>query len=471
MAFFSAVCFVMILSAGLTYAARPDQIYETAKSATVLIVAKYEHELSIPIVGINLPVLQNSVDDILRGANARRDASNIAEAVSIALVKKPLPHTQTLERLRVVEHKTGGTGSGFFVNSTGYVVTNAHVVVPDDDDMAKIIGKFVTGAEIKEAIASLVTRFPELKQAGEASKAKIVESLRYAFGRAAHKHGKAGGRRSFLVVLPGTSDGKEPKTYKAKLSGAGKPYPGKDVAILKVEGKAFPALALTDESKVKVGDQVYAVGFPGAASGPGMVDESSVAEPTITAGIVSAKKSAPDGWPLLQVDAAISPGNSGGPAFDGEGNVIGISTFKSIRTGAEGIGFLVPSSVVMEFLTRANVKWADKVIAAGKPAPTRAPEPSSEGGAALIIACRKGNVEIVKALLDGGMDVNVKGKGSVTPLSEASRNGHTEVVKLLLSKGADPRARSEEGSTPLMLATQEGHGKVVELLLKHGAKE
>ncbi|KAH7113124.1 ankyrin repeat-containing domain protein, partial [Dactylonectria estremocensis] len=94
-------------------------------------------------------------------------------------------------------------------------------------------------------------------------------------------------------------------------------------------------------------------------------------------------------------------------------------------------------------------------------------ETSSLGRTALGASCAKGNVTMVKVLLDAKANVTVANYNSWTPVHIASSNGHVEVVKLLLNKGADITVATKDGVTPLHGASLNGHVEVVKLLLKH----
>ena len=110
-----------------------------------------------------------------------------------------------------------------------------------------------------------------------------------------------------------------------------------DLALLKVEtDHTLPAVAFGDSDKARVGDWVVAIGNPFGLSG------------TVTAGIVSSRGRSLDSGPyddFIQTDAPINRGNSGGPLFDMDGNVIGINTaIYSPSGGSIGIGFSIPSN-------------------------------------------------------------------------------------------------------------------------------
>jgi S1-C subfamily serine protease len=113
-----------------------------------------------------------------------------------------------------------------------------------------------------------------------------------------------------------------------------------DLAVLKIDGQDLPTATLGNSDEVQVGDAVVAVGNALALDGG----------PSVTSGIVSGLDrdlSAEGGGSLvdvLQTDAAISPGNSGGPLVDARGDVIGINTAIADPTTAENIGFVIPIS-------------------------------------------------------------------------------------------------------------------------------
>ena len=112
-----------------------------------------------------------------------------------------------------------------------------------------------------------------------------------------------------------------------------------DVAILRIDAKGLPAVKLGDPEKTRVGDWVLAIGAPFGF------------ENSATAGIVSAKSRAlPDeGYvPFIQTDVAVNPGNSGGPLFNMNGEVIGINSQIYSRSGGyQGVSFAIPINVAM----------------------------------------------------------------------------------------------------------------------------
>jgi serine protease Do len=124
------------------------------------------------------------------------------------------------------------------------------------------------------------------------------------------------------------------REFKGKVVGSDK---ATDIAVVKIDAKSLPVVKLGDPAKIKVGEWVLAIGSPFGF------------ENTVTAGIVSAtSRSLPDGTyvPFIQTDAAVNPGNSGGPLFNLKGEVIGINSQIYSRSGGfQGIAFAVPIDV------------------------------------------------------------------------------------------------------------------------------
>ena len=123
------------------------------------------------------------------------------------------------------------------------------------------------------------------------------------------------------------------KEYKAKIIGAD---PLSDIAVLQIESKEkFIPVNFGDSDKARIGDWVIAIGNPFGLGG------------TVTSGIISARNRSiglSRYEDYIQTDASINSGNSGGPLFDMNGNVIGINTAIFGKGGSIGIGFSIPSN-------------------------------------------------------------------------------------------------------------------------------
>ena len=136
------------------------------------------------------------------------------------------------------------------------------------------------------------------------------------------------------------------REFSAKVLGAD---PATDIAVLRIDAKNLPVVRLGDARQLEVGDRVLAIGAPYGL------------EQSATQGIVSAKGRSLPGdavVPFIQTDAAVNPGNSGGPLFDGSGAVVGINAqIYSQSGGFQGLSFAIPINVAL--------KVKDQIVATG----------------------------------------------------------------------------------------------------------
>src|SRR5690606_33176755 len=122
--------------------------------------------------------------------------------------------------------------------------------------------------------------------------------------------------------------------------------PSTDLALLKIDAKGLPAIAIGNSEDVQIGEWVLAVGNPFNLTS------------TVTAGIVSAKgrniNVVNNQFPIesfIQTDAAINPGNSGGALVNHKGELFGINTAIASRTGVyNGYGFAIPVNIVSKII-------------------------------------------------------------------------------------------------------------------------
>jgi serine protease Do len=136
------------------------------------------------------------------------------------------------------------------------------------------------------------------------------------------------------------------REFTAKVLGSD---PATDIALLRIDAKDLPVVRLGNPDQLEVGDPVLAIGSPFGF------------EHSATQGIVSAKGRSLPGdavVPFIQTDAAVNPGNSGGPLFDGSGAVVGINAqIYSQSGGYQGLSFAIPINVAL--------KVKDQILATG----------------------------------------------------------------------------------------------------------
>jgi serine protease Do len=137
------------------------------------------------------------------------------------------------------------------------------------------------------------------------------------------------------------------REFQAKVLGAD---PRTDIAVLKIDARNLPTVPLGSSRSLRVGEWVLAIGSPFGF------------ENSVSAGVVSAKgRSLPDDSfvPFIQTDVAVNPGNSGGPLFNGRGEVVGINSQIFSRTGGyQGLSFAIPIDLA--------VRIKDQIVATGQ---------------------------------------------------------------------------------------------------------
>lgn len=242
------------------------------------------------------------------------------------------------------------SGTGFIYRPDGYIITNGHVVQhanlkdPHSVDVWKqslrddLIRKVKSGeafAPIEAVLHRAVTdkeKLEILKAGFEIHPNDPVLKVILANGKSYNG--------DILQYSPPIMDGK-----------------GKDVAVIKIPANDLPTVSLGDSEAVRVQDVVMVIGYPATASATlgsnSYLSSESDLVPSATDGHISALKTTSNGTPVLQTDVAITHGNSGGPAFNQNGQVIGIATFGSQE--AAGFNFLVPINTAMEFVRQTGV--------------------------------------------------------------------------------------------------------------------
>jgi S1-C subfamily serine protease len=206
--------------------------------------------------------LETRFDDVL--ASVPTSSAQPAQAAAEDVVDRALSAT-------VVVNGASTQGSGFFVTSTGLIVTNWHVVESDDT-------------------VEVVTR------AGDRFLGRII-------------------RR----------------------------FPEQDLALIQIDASEMPFLEFARAAAVRIGSDVFAVGSPEGFDG------------SVSSGIVSAIRTMEGVGTVVQTDAAINHGNSGGPLVNRQGLVVGVNSWK--WSSAEGVGFALSSDVVQQVFREQLGPW------------------------------------------------------------------------------------------------------------------
>jgi S1-C subfamily serine protease len=262
----------------------------------------------------------------------------------------------------ITKHQLSGnaqgwvSGSGFIYRPDGYLITNGHVVGPANlndhlaqDDFTASVRSLVLPSVVQD-VAKLTGR----DWTGHEEELARIVNLQIA-----HSEPKMS-----VYLANHSSYLGEIKAYSEDATKR-----GKDVAIVKIDGNNLPTVRLGDSDNIHIQEPIRVIGFPGVASAlnNSQISVESVLVPTVTNGHVSAVKVDFKGFPVIQSDAAITHGNSGGPAFNYQGDAIGIGTYGSEGSVA-GFNFFVPINTALEFVRQVGAKpeqglfdslWAD----------------------------------------------------------------------------------------------------------------
>lgn len=258
----------------------------------------------------------------------------------------------------------GATGSGFMVGGSGYVVTNGHVAVNNPLDIA-IEGSIKALNQGNETLFNELVResglseFDLLGAKNERERAAIILDKFYSIPKDTFV--STNGVENLLVGLGEEQPDIEglmtltearqkyaeketikqavvtAEDYRAFDGAFTGQFKSSDVALLKMEGSNYPSVKIGNINSLSQGSGLSIIGFPGAAGTNDLV-ESTQSRATLTSGKVSAIKSASGSDnQLIETDATIGHGNSGGPAFNDSGEVVGIATY-TIDGSGEGDG-------------------------------------------------------------------------------------------------------------------------------------
>ncbi len=289
------------------------------------------------------------------------------------LLLKDYPARNAIERAAsaTVAIKTAiGYGSGFFISTSGHIITNKHVVRTPEQQAQKA-DRFFKG--IDHRVEDIEKRFAKERKRLEEYEAKLErlkkmaenESDRsrkesfeneYQYRKQEYDNRKIDyqrRKREFKAQLNQYESGRGNYNYSRTVADLSQSFTvvlvddtelyahlvavsaKQDLALLKVDGYQTPALIPGKANQLAQGDQVYAIGNPYKLRN------------TVTSGIFSGYEDS-----FIQTNAQINPGNSGGPLVDPQGHVLGINTKKKIGNAAEGLGFAIPIQMALEEFSR-----------------------------------------------------------------------------------------------------------------------
>lgn len=271
-------------------------------------------------------------------------------------------------------------GSGFVINDSGHVVTNAHIADYNDFDLL-LEGSSTDGSYEEDMVNDLIIlMLSALNNSTQEISEDEMANLTYSYlldmynndyvsisnlsrdiyiqnnatfeidEKTAELKNKEKHIKANLV-----KSNKISSTYESQISQNTNLADTADLAVIQTANTLnLPSIPI--EENISVGKKVFVIGYPGIADNSELVSSTQVLSSTVTEGSVSAiKPNSNNTFELLQIDAAVQNGNSGGPIVNEDGNVVGIATYK-LRSDSGNYNFGISAKELLSFLETASIQ-------------------------------------------------------------------------------------------------------------------
>jgi len=334
--------------------------YASNRAGVVMVRTEYSANVYVKKMRMDDDAFNGLLDSIQRLDNGGGvPAEQKLDIVLKEMNSHPARFFQTTFDYIKQDEQITAVGTGFFITGSGYVATNCHLIERDNAFIRRqfILSAFqnITEANIAALESAWATTFTEQQRSLLYNTYASIYSRLFSMILNDLK------KNIYIVYRSDREDkGQGIEKRPASVIIKGKPMPGKDIAILKIDAddQEMPVLPVADARLPQVGEQLFVYGYPGPVTNNDFVSAESAIEPTLTTGIVSAVKKSVTGWPLIQMDANINHGSSGGPVCNEQGEVVGLTTFGSLENSgvlAAGLNFAIPVTILREYLDTAGI--------------------------------------------------------------------------------------------------------------------
>jgi serine protease Do len=337
----------------------PGQIFEASKPAVVLVEAAESVRWSVPEPRVD-PSKEGQLQSRLMAMVRAGTVAPSQEALKRATVQLITDDPGAWFSLSGTRYRRSDTvylvGSGFFVTEDGYLLTNAHVVQASNDDVKRLLVGGVSQGTAESAFVKSVRDGLAQGLQTDVSEEQAHKLARWLAGVYVSDVQVESVTATYRIAFGSHSPKEvENKGLPVRVVAQGEPVPGKDVAVLKVDGGSHVALPLAAQAPGH-GSRLEVVGYPCGCQAAEDVGPEKTLVPTLTQGSVQNELPMPSGWRATGTDAQMQHGNSGGPALDRNGQVVGLATFRG--GGSQTYNFVLPIAVTREFTRQARVRPA-----------------------------------------------------------------------------------------------------------------
>ena len=271
-------------------------------------------------------------------------------------------------------------GSGFVINDSGHVVTNAHIADYNDFDLL-LEGSSTDGSYEEDMVNDLIVlMLSALNNSTQEISEDEMANLTYSYLLEMYNNGYvsiSNLSRDIYIQNNATFEidektaelknkekhikanlvksNKISSTYESQISQNTNLADTADLAVIQTANTLnLPSIPI--EKNISVGKKVFVIGYPGIADNSELVSSTQVLSSTVTEGSVSAiKPNSSNTFELLQIDAAVQNGNSGGPIVNEDGYVVGIATYK-LRSDSGNYNFGISAKELLSFLETASIQ-------------------------------------------------------------------------------------------------------------------